>query len=108
MNWPTALLSLGAVLLLANPALSDPTLTSTAHETFLKRVDAALACREPRQICRGVRYQVLARGASSAARCPGNDSPQGDRSFATEISPLLRSFIKTRLRHVTCNGYGDQ
>jgi hypothetical protein len=50
MSWPTTLLSLGAVFLLANPALSDPTLTSTAHETFLKRVDAALASREPRQI----------------------------------------------------------
>ena len=50
MNWPTTHLSLGAVLLLANPALSDPTLTSTAHETFLKRVDTALASRAPRQI----------------------------------------------------------
>jgi len=50
MNWPTTLLSLGAVFLLANPALSDPTLTSATHETFLKRVDAALASREPRQI----------------------------------------------------------
>jgi hypothetical protein len=50
MNWPTTLLSLGAVFLLANPALSDPTPTSAALETFLKRVDAALASRESRQI----------------------------------------------------------
>jgi hypothetical protein len=50
MNWPTTLLSLGAVFLLANPALSDPTSTSAALETFLKRVDAALASRESRQI----------------------------------------------------------
>jgi hypothetical protein len=50
MNWPTTLLSLGAVFLLANPALSDPTPAPAAQETFLKRVDAALASREWRQI----------------------------------------------------------
>jgi hypothetical protein len=50
MNWPASVLSLGAVFLLANPAVSDPTLTSAAREAFLKRVDAAIASREPRQV----------------------------------------------------------
>ena len=42
MNWPASVLSLGAVFLLANPAVSDPTLTSAAREAFLKRVEAAI------------------------------------------------------------------
>ena len=50
MNWPASLLSLGAVFLLANPAGSDRALASAAREAFLKRVDAAIASREPRQI----------------------------------------------------------
>jgi hypothetical protein len=107
MNWPTTLLSLGVVFLLANPALSDPTLTSAAHEPFLKHVDAALASREARQIA-----AVSDTRSWREAGYPQLDAlkmtPPRDRSFATEISPILRSFIKTRLRHVTCNGYGDQ
>jgi len=95
MNWPTTLLSLGAVFLLANPALSDPTPTSAALETFLKRVDAALASRESRQIA-----AVSDTKSWREAGYPQLDTLKmtlpKDRLFATEISPILRSSIKTR------------